>query len=447
MQQQRERARDASRFGEGYDVTLDVQSTSEFTGYDTLQGGSQISEIFFNNQTAQSLSAGDEGIVMLTETPFYAESGGQVGDTGTLQGDGFTFQVSDTQKKGAAFAHIGTLQTGTLSVGDRVSAHVDEKRRANIVLNHSATHLMHAALRQVLGTHVQQKGSLVDPERLRFDFSHDAPVSEQEIAQIEHIVNQQIRQNTAAQAQLMDKDKALAAGAMALFGEKYGDEVRVLSIGDFSVELCGGTHVDRAGDIGLFKIIAETGVASGVRRIEAVTGENAFNWVQASLSNFAKTAQTLNARIEDAPQKAEHAANRIKELEKELQQLKAKLASQASADIENLAVDIDGIKVLAHHIEGADVKTLRETLDRLKDKLGSAAIVLGTTKDEKVSLVAGVTKDQTSRIKAGDLVNVVATQVGGKGGGRPDMAQAGGNNPAALDQALQSVPDWVREQV
>jgi len=299
----------------------------------------------------------------------------------------------------------------------------------------------------VLGTHVQQKGSLVDPEKLRFDFSHDSPVTDEEIAQIEHIVNAQIRKNTAAQAQLMDKDKALAAGAMALFGEKYGDEVRVLSIGDFSVELCGGTHVDRAGDIGLFKIVAETGVASGIRRIEAVTGENAFNWVQQSLANFAKTAQTLNARMDEAPQKAVNAANRIKQLEKELEKLKAKLASQASADIESHAIDIDGIKVLAHHIEGADVETLRETLDRLKDKFGSAVIVLGTTKDEKVNLVAGVTKDQTNRIKAGDLVNVVATQVGGKGGGRPDMAQAGGNNPAALDQALQSVPDWVREHI
>ena len=447
MQQQRERARDASRFGDGYDVALDVQSNTAFTGYDTLQGGSKVSEIFLNNQSVESLSAGDEAIVMLTETPFYAESGGQVGDTGLLKGNECVFEVSDTQKKGNAFAHIGKLLTGRLSVGDQVNTHVNEKRRADIVLNHSATHLMHAALRQVLGTHVQQKGSLVESDRLRFDFSHDAPVTDEEIAQIEQIVNEQIRKNTAAKAQLMEKDKALAAGAMALFGEKYSDEVRVLSIGDFSVELCGGTHVQRAGDIGLFKVIAETGVASGIRRIEAVTGENAFNWVQTSLANFAKTAQTLNARIEDAPQKAAIAANRIKELEKELQEVKAKLASQTSVDIESHAVDIDGIKVLAHHIEGADVKTLRETLDRLKDKLGSAAIVLGTTKDEKVSLVAGVTKDQTSRIKAGDLVNVVASQVGGKGGGRPDMAQAGGNNPAALDQALQSVPDWVRQQV
>ncbi len=447
MNQQRERARDASRFGEGYDVALDVKSASEFIGYEGLHGNTKVEEIFVANQAAQSLAEGSEGILMLTETPFYAESGGQVGDTGIIEADNFCFEVSDTQKKGAAFAHIGKVTKGKVSVGDSAVAKVNEKRRADIVLNHSATHLMHAALRQVFGTHVQQKGSLVDPERLRFDFSHDAPVTEEEILQIEQIVNAEIRKNTSAKAELMDKDKALAAGALALFGEKYGDEVRVLSIGEFSVELCGGTHVSRAGDIGLFKIIAETGVASGVRRIEAVTGENAFNWMQSTLSDFNKTAQILSARIDEAPQKATSATNRIKQLEKELEKIKSKLAGQASADIESNAVEIDGIKVLAHHIEGTDVKTLRETLDRLKDKLGSAAIVLGTSKDSKVSLVAGVTKDQTHRIKAGDLVNVVATQVGGKGGGRPNMAQAGGDNPAALDKALQSVPDWVRAQV
>ena len=447
MNQQRERARDASRFGEGYDVALDVKSVTDFTGYQALYGSTKVEEIFSANQSVQALSESDEGVLMLTQTPFYAESGGQVGDTGTIEGNGFCFHVSDTQKKGAAFAHIGKVAKGKVSIGDSVVAKVDEKRRADIVLNHSATHLMHAALRQVLGTHVQQKGSLVDPERLRFDFSHDAPVSEREILQIEQIVNAEIRKNSAASAELMDKDKALAAGAMALFGEKYGDEVRVLSIGEFSVELCGGTHVNRAGDIGLFKVIAETGVASGVRRIEAVTGENAFNWMQSTLASFGETAQILNARIEDAPQKALTAASRIKELEKELEKIKSKLATQASADIESNAVEIDGIKVLAHHLEGADVKTLRDTLDRLKDKLGSAAIVLGTSNDSKVTLVAGVTKDQTHRIKAGDLVNAVATQVGGKGGGRPDMAQAGGDNPAALDKALQSVPDWVRAQV
>ncbi len=447
MQQQRERARDASRFGEGYDVTLDVKTQTKFTGYEQVQCHSKVSEIFRNHEPVSTLSAGDDAIIMLTSTPFYAESGGQVGDTGMLEGRGFRFQVKDTQKKGTAIAHIGTLLEGSLSLDDTVTANVDAARRASIVLNHSATHLMHAALRQVLGTHVQQKGSLVGPDRLRFDFSHDSAVTPQQILQIEDIVNAQIRKNTATRAQLMNKEDALAAGAMALFGEKYGDEVRVLSIGEFSVELCGGTHVERAGDIGLFKIVSESGVASGVRRIEAVTGDHAIHWVQSSLANFAKTAQTLNARLEEAPQKAVIATRRIKELERECQQLKATLASQASADIESLATEVDGIKVLAHHIHNTDVKTLRETLDRLKDKLGSAAIVLGTTNDGKVNLVAGVTKDQTHRIKAGDLVNVVAAQVGGKGGGRPDMAQAGGTNPQALDPALQCVADWVREQL
>jgi alanyl-tRNA synthetase len=447
MQKQRERARDASRFGEGYDATLDVKSSSEFTGYDHLQDKSAVTEIFNNNQPVQTLNAGECGILILNETPFYAESGGQVGDTGTIKGNNFVFEVSDTQKKSDAHAHIGTLVKGSVSVGDEVNAEIDQQRRASIVLNHSATHLMHAALRDVLGKHVQQKGSLVAPDRLRFDFSHDAPVSDTEIAKIEQIVNAEIRKNTQAHAQVMEKDQAMAAGAMALFGEKYGDEVRVLSIGDFSVELCGGTHVDRAGDIGLFKIISESGVASGIRRIEAVTGENAFNWIQGTLGDLQQTAKILNARLEEVPLKAGNAVSRNKELEKEIGQLKAKLASQASSDIESQAVEIDGIKVLAHKLEGADSRTLRETLDRLKDKLGSAAIVLATANGTKVSLVAGVTKDQTNRIKAGDLVNSVALQVGGKGGGRPDMAQAGGNNPAALDQALASVPDWVRGQI
>ena len=447
MQQQRERARDASRFGEGYDAALDVKSSSAFTGYNHLQEKSTVTEIFRDNQPVQTLNEGESGILFLNETPFYAESGGQVGDTGLIKNSKFEFEVSDTQKKSDAHAHIGKLIKGSVSVGDDVEAEINQHRRENIVLNHSATHLMHAALREVLGKHVQQKGSLVAPDRLRFDFSHDAPVSSAELYKIEQIVNTEIRKNTPAQAQIMDKDKAMAAGAMALFGEKYGDEVRVLSIGDFSVELCGGTHVDRAGDIGLFKIISESGVASGIRRIEAVTGEHAFNWIQYVLNDYQQTAKILNARLEEVPVKAGNAVSRNKELEKEVSHLKARLASQVSSDIESHVVEIDGIKVLAHKLDGADSKTLRETLDRLKDKLGSAAIVLATANDSKVSLVAGVTKDQTNRIKAGDLVNSVAVQVGGKGGGRPDMAQAGGNNPAALDQALASVPDWVREQI
>ena len=447
MQQQRTRGRDASRFGGDYDLALDVKSCGDFTGYENLRGATTVSEIFSGSESVASLKEGDEGILFLSATPFYAESGGQVGDTGIIDGDGFRFEVIDTQKKSNAHAHIGKVVQGSVSVGAKINVQVDEGRRAQIVLNHSATHLMHAALRQVLGTHVQQKGSLVAPDRLRFDFSHDAPVTEAELLQIEQIVNREIRNNTAAQAEVMDKDKALAAGAMALFGEKYGEQVRVLSIGDFSVELCGGTHVDRAGDIGLFKIIAESGVASGVRRIEAVTGENAFTWLQDTLGDFNATAKHLSSRLEDAPLKAKALIDRNKDLEKQLEQLKAKVATQAGADLADSAVDVDGIKVLAQKIEGADAKSLRETLDRLKDKLGSAAIVLATAEGSKVSLVAGVTKDQTHRIKAGELVNSVAIQVGGKGGGRPDMAQAGGNNPAALEQALQGVPDWVRQQV
>ena len=446
MRQQRERARDASRFGEGYDVALNVKSKTQFTGYEHLQTNSTVTEIFKDNQAVTSINEGEPAILFLSETPFYAESGGQIGDTGKIQGENFVFEVTDTQKKSAAHAHIGTLVAGTVAPGDKASAHVDPARRASVALNHSATHLVHAALRDVLGKHVRQKGSLVAADRLRFDFSHHAPVTPAEIAEIEKTVNRQIRKNSQVCAHMMAKDKALAAGAIALFGEKYDDQVRVLSIGDFSVELCGGTHVDRAGDIGLFKIIAESGVASGIRRIEAVTGEQAFAWLQDTVQTFDKVAGQLNSNRDNALSRLTSVINKNKELEKELARVKARLASQASANIENHAVEIAGIKVLAHKLENADTKTLRQTLDNLKDKLGSAAIVLACAHDSKVNLVAGVTKDQTHRIKAGDLVNAVAVQVGGKGGGRPDMAQAGGNNPAALDKALQSVAGWVREQ-
>jgi alanyl-tRNA synthetase len=361
--------------------------------------------------------------------------------------EGVRFEVNDTQKKGNGFAHVGKVVTGKIKVGQQLTAQVDQERRNKIVLNHSATHLMHAALRQVLGQHVQQKGSLVNAERLRFDFSHDAPVTRDEIRQIEQLVNHEIRKNTAATAQLMDKEQALAAGAMALFGEKYGDEVRVLSIGDFSTELCGGTHVERAGDIGSFIIIAESGTASGVRRIEALTGPEAIQWLQKYRDDFELTAQTLNAPVTDAVAKSSALIERNKELEKELSKIKARLATQAGADLASNAIEMDGVKVLAQELEGADSKALRETLDKLKDKLGSAAIVLASVKDNKVTLVAGVTKDQISKIKAGELVNMVAQQVGGKGGGRPEMAQAGGDNPAALATALKSVSDWVRGQL
>lgn len=444
MEAQRERGRQASRFDVDYDASLAVQTISEFTGYDYIEGEGVVKEIFVNNESVKSIKEGESGLVILDQTPFYAESGGQVGDKGMLVNKQATFEVSDTQKHANAHALIGKQATGLLNVGDKVHAHADAMHRQATVLNHSATHLMHAALRKVLGEHVQQKGSLVAPDRLRFDFSHDAPISDQDLQQIEDMVNLQIRMNIEAISKTMSKDKALEAGAMALFGEKYGDEVRVLSMGDFSVELCGGTHVKRTGDIGIFKIISETGIASGVRRIEAVTGEGALLWIKGNEIQLANIADVVKVSRAEAKDKVVQILDRNRALEKELNQLKAKQATQAGSDLADSAIEIDGMKVLAHKIEGADPKSLRDTLDQLKNKLGSAAIVLGTSNGDKVSLIAGVTKDQTSRIKAGDLVNAVAVQVGGKGGGRPDMAQAGGTDPAALDAALQSVPDWIR---
>ena len=447
MEAQRERGRQASRFDMDYDASIAVLTNSEFTGYESIEGEGVVKEIFVNNESVGSINEGESGLVVLDQTPFYAESGGQVGDQGYLKSERVTFEVIDTQKQGNGHAHIGKQSSGALNVGDKVKALADAAHRQATVLNHSATHLMHAALREVLGTHVQQKGSLVAPDRLRFDFSHDAPINDQHIEQIEDIVNHQIRQNTAATANTMSKDKALDAGAMALFGEKYGDVVRVLSIGDFSVELCGGIHVNSAGDIGVFKIISETGIASGVRRIEAVTGEGALQWIKDNENQLATIADVVKVSKSEAKDKVVQLVERNRILEKELNQLKAKLATQAGSDLASSAIEIDGMKVLAHKIEGADPKSLRDTLDQLKNKLGSAAIVLGTSSGNKVSLIAGVTKDQTSRIKAGDLVNAVAVQVGGKGGGRPDMAQAGGTDPAALDAALQSVPDWIRANI
>lgn len=447
MEAQRERGRQASRFDVDYDASIAVQTDTTFTGYECIEDTGLIKEIFVNNESVDSINEGESGLVMLDQTPFYAESGGQVGDRGLLKVKQAVFEVSDTQKQGNAHAHIGTQTVGVLHVGEKANAFADATHRQATVLNHSATHLMHAALREVLGAHVQQKGSLVAPDRLRFDFSHDAPISEQDLQKIEDMVNYQIRLNTAAKADTMSKDEALEAGAMALFGEKYGDEVRVLSIGEFSIELCGGVHVNRAGDIGVFKIISETGIASGVRRIEAVTGDGALQWIKDNEDQLTTIADVVKSSKSEAKDKVLQLVERNRLLEKELNQLKAKLAMQAGSDLASSAIDIDGIKVLAHIIEGADVKSLRDTLDQLKNKLGSAAIVLGTSSGDKVSLIAGVTKDQTSRIKAGDLVNAVAIQVGGKGGGRPDMAQAGGTNPAALAAALQSVPDWIRNHI
>ncbi len=391
---------------------------------------------------------GDQGIVILEHTPFYAESGGQVGDRGVLRKQGGVFRVLDTRKQGeGAILHIGELTQGAIAVGDQLEALVDSDRRDATRRNHSATHLMHAALRRVLGEHVQQKGSLVDPDRLRFDFSHFQPLSEQELRRIEALVNEQIRDNLPVETRVMPVDQAMAAGAMALFGEKYGDQVRVLSMGDFSVELCGGTHVGRTGDIGLFKIIAEAGVASGVRRIEALTGEGALAYVDELEKQLTEAAGLLKGGRDELGARVSQLFERNRKLEKELETLKAKLASSQGSDLAAQAEEVDGIKVLAVTLEGADARVLRDTVDQLKNKLGAAAVILAAVNGDKVSLVAGVTKAETARLKAGELVNHVATQIGGRGGGRPDMAQAGGNQPENLPTALASVVDWVRSRL
>jgi alanyl-tRNA synthetase len=444
MAGQRSRARAASQFAADYSANLEVEGCSEFTGYDRLDDATRITALFRDGNAVETLAAGESGVVVLERTPFYAESGGQVGDRGWLETASARFAVSDTQKQGAGvFVHVGRLERGRLRTGENVEAHVDPVRRRATVLNHSGTHLLHAALRRVLGEHVQQKGSLVEPERLRFDFTHYEPVTPEQLETIENLANEQIRLNAAAETRLMSIDEALASGAMALFGEKYGDEVRVLSLGDFSVELCGGTHVRHAGDIGLLKIVSESGIAAGVRRIEAVTGAGAVRWVSENQQRLQRIAELLKSGRDDADEKVSQLLEKTRRLEKELQQLKGKLASSQGSDLAAQAIEINGIKVLAARLDGADAQTLRDTLDQLKNKLGSAAVVLGTVSGDKVSIVAGVTRDQTDRIKAGDLVNAVASQVGGKGGGRPDMAQAGGNQPENLDAALKSVPQWV----
>jgi alanyl-tRNA synthetase len=444
MGAQRARAREASQFGGAYTGNLQVEGETDFTGYEQLSGASRIVALFHQGAAVEHLQPGQSGIVVLEQTPFYAESGGQVGDRGLLESSSARFEVHDTHKQGSVFTHIGNVTEGVLHVHDAVNAYVDSERRQSIVLNHSATHLLHAALRTVLGEHVQQKGSLVEPERLRFDYAHYEPLTAAQLAEIERLVNEQIRANAAAETRVMSVDEALKSGAMALFGEKYGDNVRVLSIGDFSVELCGGTHVRHAGDIGLLKVTAETGIASGVRRIEAVTGETALQWVAANEARLQRVAELVKGNREDVAEKVAQLQEKSRTLEKELQQLKGKLASSQGTDLAARAVEINGIKVLAARMDGADTRVLRETLDQLKNKLGSAAVVLAAVDGTKVTLVAGVTKDQTGIIKAGELVNQVATQVGGKGGGRPDMAQAGGNQPEHLDAALESVPAWVQ---
>ena len=443
MEEQRRRARESSGFGADYNAMIRADGASEFKGYDHLELNGKVTALFIDGKAVDSVSAGQEAVVILDQTPFYAESGGQVGDKGELKGAGFSFAVSDTQKYGQAIGHIGKVASGSLKVGDAVQADVDEARRQRIRLNHSATHLMHAALRQVLGTHVAQKGSLVNDKALRFDFSHFEAMKPEEIRAVEDLVNAQIRRNLAIETNIMDIDAARASGAMALFGEKYDDRVRVLRMGDFSTELCGGTHAARTGDIGLFRITSESGTAAGVRRIEAVTGEGAMAILHAQSDQLNDIAQLLKGDSHNLGEKVRAALERTRQLEKELQQLKEQAAAQESANLSSKAEEINGIKLLVSELTGVEPKMLRTMVDDLKNQLGSTIVVLATVADGKVSLIAGVSKDVTDRVKAGELVGMVAQQVGGKGGGRPDMAQAGGTDASALPAALASVKGWV----
>ena len=447
MGMQRERARAASKFGTQSAVEYSGQKT-EFHGYEKLTLAAKVVAIYKGGAAVPAIEAGDTAVVVLDKTPFYAESGGQVGDRGQLVASRGTFHVSDTQKiQAEVFGHHGVLHTGVLAVGDAVEAKVDTAARSRAAYNHSATHLMHAALRKVLGTHVQQKGSLVDADRTRFDYSHNEPLTAAQIREIEKLVNQEIRRNAAVEARIMKYDDAIKTGAMALFGEKYGDEVRVLTMGDFSTELCGGTHVAHTGEIGFFKVVSESGIAAGVRRIEAVTAEGALAWVQQQEASLQQAAGALKAPVQEVTQKINQIVDNVKSLEKELARLKSKLASSQGDDIASQAVDVKGAKVLAATLDGADSKALREAMDKLKDKLKSCAVVLAAVDGGKVALIAGVSADLTAKVKAGELVNFVAQQVGGKGGGRADMAQAGGTDPSKLPQALASVQSWVEQKL
>jgi len=453
MAQQRERARAASQFRADEDLRLGevldaaTLAAHRFTGYEREQDSARVVALLRDGAPVERIETGQQAGIVLDHTPFYAESGGQVGDTGRLEGPAGLFRVTDTRKEGAVHVHSGVLESGSLSVGEEVAAVVDVARRTRIRANHSATHLLHAALRQVLGPHVTQKGSLVDAERLRFDFSHGKPLSAAQLGAIEELVNAQVRANDEAQIQEMALAEAQQVGAMALFGEKYGERVRVLRLGDFSVELCGGTHVRRAGDIGLVKIIAESAVAAGVRRIEAVAGEGAIDWLHQADQRLKRIATTLQAGEADVLDKLDQLLQRQREQDKELERLRGKLASQAGDSLTGQAVTVAGVQVLATHVDVADAKALRDLADQLRQKLGSAVLLLASVDGGKVGLVAAVTADLTDRIKAGELVNAVAAQVGGKGGGRPDLAMAGGDRPDALPQALAGVVDWVRQRL
>jgi alanyl-tRNA synthetase len=447
MDAQRRRAQAASKFGVDLRDTVKLSGKTEFSGYDRVADSAKVTSLIFDGALVDVLRPGQEGQVVLDHTPFYAESGGQIGDTGFLLGANARFTVRDTQKIGASFAHVGVLEKGDLRIGDAVDAQVDQERRTAIALNHSATHLLHAALRKILGKHVEQKGSLVAADRLRFDFSHTQALSPDELRQVEDLVNSEIRENAPVETRVMALDEAKAAGAMSLFGEKYDSDVRVLSIGEFSMELCGGTHVQRAGDIGLFKITGESGVAAGVRRVEALTGRGAYEWVVHTDQVLRDIAAMLRGSREDVDEKVRELVERSRRLEKEVQQLKSKLASDHGGDLSTSAKDIGGIKVLAAQIDGADVRSLRDALDRLKDKLGSSVIVLASVQEGKVLLVAGVSEDLVDRIKAGEIAGLVAARVGGRGGGRADFAQAGGAQPENLAAALAGVESLVRSRL
>jgi alanyl-tRNA synthetase len=444
MEGQRERARAASRFGVDLRGSETLAADSEFTGYERLQGDGKVVAILKAGAEVDSAGPGDEVGIVLDVTPFYAEAGGQVGDVGILQGETARFRVTDTRKHGEAHVHVGRVETGSFKKGDVVTATVDAATRQATVLNHSATHLLHAALRKVLGTHVIQKGSLVAPDRLRFDFSHTGPVTPAELETIERLVNAEIRRNVEGVIRFLPYDKAIKSGAMALFGEKYGDKVRVLSFGDFSTELCGGTHVHRTGDIGLFRITSESGIASGIRRIEAVTGEGALDAVRRVDATLKRIAGALRATPAEIEVKVTQLVERQRQLERELSSVKSKLATGHREDLADSAIDVQGVQVVARPIDGADARSLREAVDSLKNRLGTAVVVLASvTDDSKVSLVAGVTSNVMAKVSAGQLIGTIATMVGGKGGGRPDFAQAGGNDPSKLEDALRKVPELV----
>jgi alanyl-tRNA synthetase len=447
MEAQRRRAQAASKFGADVRDSIKLSGKTDFSGYDRLADDARVTSLIFDGAVVDVLRPGQEGEVVLDHTPFYAESGGQIGDTGVLVATNARFVVRDTQKIGASFSHVGILESGELRIGDPVAAQVDQERRKDIALNHSATHLLHAALRKILGTHVEQKGSLVAADRLRFDFSHTQALSPDELRQVEDLVNSEIRENAPVETRVMGLDEAKAAGAMSLFGEKYDSDVRVLSIGDFSMELCGGTHVQRAGDIGLFKITGESGVAAGVRRVEALTGRGAYQWVVHTDQVLRDIAAMLRGSREDVDEKVRELVERSRRLEKEVQQLKSKLASGHGSDLSAGAKDVGGIKVLAAQIDGADVRSLRDAMDQLKSKLGSSVIVLASVQEGKVVLVVGVSDDLVARMKAGEIAGFVAAKVGGRGGGRADFAQAGGTQPENLGAALAGVESLVRSRL